>query len=248
MRLVKQNVELAELQAHDQALKANIRLGGYEMGTHCPVGEFEIHLIELEQGDESWVYLISEFAQYTQGNSGRLIDVQQSVDSHVETGKIVSGMISAGFDIKHQKERALVAVTSDFTRGALTLIDGSHRAIAQFRSFGTIADVPVYLCVHKQINKWSGWIPANAQRLPSEVQYDARIKEDQAVYAHLRTQERGILGAPRATTYNLKWLCELDDKERPRYQLITPADSSELTPTLIRDEILQWTCSGFPPN
>jgi hypothetical protein len=145
-------VEVTEVQRHEQATESNVRLGGYHMDRHCPTNEFQCYRVQLAKQDEDRVFLLglTEFINLTQGQSCQLRDVVQAASA---IPRVVS-FIEAGIDLQSRPGLELVVVARELQSAPLVVIDGNHRAIAQFFSQGSVEGVSAFVCVHPAIGQW----------------------------------------------------------------------------------------------
>ncbi len=161
-------IDLATLRGHEQLVNANVRLGGYDMDKVAPTDEFQIFRGNLKRTDWQRLYLIGEFAKHTQNGTGRFIDVDWNALSEQSKNKITSFIQPASttgwmpLDLRKNSQLALILVSADINSKSFVIIDGNHRAIAQYRKFGQVAGVQVIVCVHKQITRWP-FVPHRAR-------------------------------------------------------------------------------------
>ena len=145
-------LDMSEVQRHEQATASDVRLGGYHMDCHCPTNEFRCFRVKLERREEDRIFLlgIPEFIDSTRGQSCRLRDVVQGAS----TIERVASFITAGVDLRVRPGSELVLVTAEFQSAALVAIDGNHRAMAHYLAHGSVDGVPAFVCVHSAISRW----------------------------------------------------------------------------------------------
>lgn len=150
--VVMENVDIPAVQRHELNTKANVQLGGYRMDRHCSTNEFRCYLAQLERADEDRLFLLGldEFTSQTRGRSCRLQDVLPTASAIQR----VSSFVEAGVDLRSRSDLALILVTTNLHSAPLIIIDGNHRAIAQFLVYGTVQGAPTFVCVHQAISQW----------------------------------------------------------------------------------------------
>lgn len=148
---IAETVSLPVLQAHEKANVANVELGGYGLAIHSPLDEFAIYRATLDASDIDRLFLLAEFSAHTEGRSGQLRDIRP------EFARSPNASLALGrnIDLRSEPTRAIVIVTIDAETAPLTIIDGNHRAVAQFLRFGGIGDVPAFVCMHHRVGRWS---------------------------------------------------------------------------------------------
>ncbi len=153
-------VDISEIQRHEEATASNVRLGGYHMDRHSPANDFQCFRVLLESQDDDRVFLLSltVFINQTQGLSGRLRDLVPAALA-IEG---VSSFTTMGTDLRTRAGWELVFVASELHSAPLVAIDGNHRAIAQYLTYGSMEGVPAYVCVHQAIGQW-GYVPQLAR-------------------------------------------------------------------------------------
>ncbi len=164
-----ETVNLTEIRQHEQTCRANVILGGYGMATHCALKEFQLYKAILEVDDTSNLFLLNcGFAVNTHGQTGKVKDIKIETLSNASKSRINAFTKSPAkcrkyaIDLRHSPQLALILVCAEAKNGPWIIIDGNHRAISQYLSYGDLRDVTGYLCVHPQINKWP-YIPSLAR-------------------------------------------------------------------------------------
>lgn len=171
--IIKSCVDITEVQQHENLTDANARVGGYGMYTYCPAEGFSFYLGHLEQQDWNRLYLLGEFAKYTDGGTGRVIDISSKKLEASTWGRVASfsqPSENSNFkpiDLRSAENLALLIVTPDASSGPLVLIDGNHRAISQYLTYGIVSHVPAFLCVHLNIMQWP-YVPGHARQMFSQ--------------------------------------------------------------------------------
>ena len=161
-------MDFGSLRSHEQRVDANVRLGGYHMDKHSPTAEFQVYGAVLDSIDWLRLYLLGEFAQHTWGTTARVVDVDRSALSPQSTKKIATFYETdpsrnwLPLDLRRLPELAIIAVASNIETSSLTITDGNHRAIAQCWRHGPTSDVPIIVCVHRNIKQWP-FIPHHAR-------------------------------------------------------------------------------------
>jgi hypothetical protein len=153
---VIESVSLSVVQQHELATGANINLGGYHMDRCCPLPEFRTFKVALDSDDIDRLFILWDFAQYTAGHTCQLKDVLPLAESE---GR-VAPFIRDAVDLRTRHDRAIQIVSDAETGRPLVVIDGNHRAIAQYLMYRTVHDVPAFLCIHPKIGEWSGMPPS----------------------------------------------------------------------------------------
>lgn len=158
--MILANVETSEVQRHEEKVSANVRLGGYGMDQHCPLGEFTCFRALLEHIDVDRLYALNDFAALTEGRTCRLRDALPSAASErrVASFDTIDLRVCAGLELE--------IVSTEAKAGPLIIIDGNHRSISQYLRCRTIAGVPAYVCVHSNILRWP-YVPPRAHPQPS---------------------------------------------------------------------------------
>lgn len=147
-------VDIKEIREHEVKTKANVIIGGYNMDIYCPISEFVSFWVMLEEADWDRLFLISQFAQYTHGNTGKVIHARELSEKTESTVALYSSMQSVC--------PALLIVSANIETASLIIIDGNHRAIAQYRKQKGSNIPAAYVCIHPNINKW-GYVPKGAR-------------------------------------------------------------------------------------
>lgn len=151
-------VGVSDVQAHEAAIHANVKLGGYGMDRYCPLSEFRAFSVRLEAGDIGRLFLLNcGFAKYTEGQTCKLRDVLPNLMSHERVRNVVE---RACFPVSTCQ--ALLIVSADEKCEPLIIYDGNHRAVAQYLTQKSVHDVLAYVCVHCKIKEW-GFVPPLAR-------------------------------------------------------------------------------------
>lgn len=165
-------VSIEDIRRHERCCDANVTLGSYGMDVHCPLDELQAYRVKLDAGDIDSLFLLNcGFAASTRGQTGKVGDVEREKLSDTSTSRVElflepppqSGKRQV--DLRCSPEMALVIVCADATRGPWIIIDGNHRAIAQYLKYGNVGDVPAYLCVHSRIYQWR-YVPDPVREFP----------------------------------------------------------------------------------
>jgi hypothetical protein len=151
-------VNISEVQRHEEATAANARLGRYEMGIHCPANEFLCFRVLLEQSDTDRLFLLGDFAERTTDRTCRIRDVKLCAADLPR----VASFVTARVDLRSQAGLELVLVCRELHKAPLIIIDGNHRAIAHYLTQGSMLSVPAYVCVHQAISQWP-FVPNRAR-------------------------------------------------------------------------------------
>ncbi len=153
-------IDLATLRQHERSTRANACLGRYGMCTYSPQDEFQLVRANFEPDDWQRLYLIEEFTRHTNGKTGRVIDLNFEDLSPTAKARVQSftdppsGIGLSPVDLRMHPQLAIIIVTADIHDRALVIIDGNHRAIAQYRNFGPVAGIPAIVCIHGKIEQW----------------------------------------------------------------------------------------------
>lgn len=151
-------VDVSDVQAHEAATHANVKLGGYDMDRCCPLSEFKAFNVRLEATDIDRLFLLNcGFAAYTEVQTCKLRDVLLGVVSHERVRNVID---RACFPVS--PDQAILIVSPDEKYGPLTIYDGNHRAMAQYLTQRSVHDVLAYICVHRRISEW-GFVPPLAR-------------------------------------------------------------------------------------
>lgn len=150
--VVVEEVDIATVQRHEETTASNARLGGYHMDRHCPTSEFRCYRVQLERSDEDRLFLLglTEFTNQTRGQSCRLRDVLPTASAIQR----VASFSSVAVDLRSRPGLELVLVAAELRNAPLIAIDGNHRAMAQFLTYGTVEGVPALVCAHQAIGQW----------------------------------------------------------------------------------------------
>jgi len=152
--IILKAVDVSDVQGHEAATHANVKLGGYDMDRCCPLSEFKAFNVKLEATDIDRLFLLNcGFAAHTRGQTCRLRDVLPGIESHQRVRNVID---KACFPVS--TDQAILIVSADEKCGPLTIYDGNHRAMAQFLMRRTVHDVLAYVCVHRRISEW-GFVP-----------------------------------------------------------------------------------------
>jgi len=153
-------VTLAEVRQHEAASDANIRLGGYTMDEYCPISEIRCFHVRLEAQDTERIFLLNDFGERTKDGSCRLIDLDETAG----TIEKVRSLMNSAIDLRICSGLEIIAVCSDVERAAIVVADGNHRAIAQYGTYGSLAYIPAYICIHPKMDDWPH-VPQKAREL-----------------------------------------------------------------------------------
>ncbi|XOF33677.1 MAG: nucleotidyltransferase family protein [Candidatus Electrothrix sp. YB6] len=153
-------LSLEELRKHEQNCETSVVLGSHEMDRHAPTDAFKLYKAMLEPEDTDSVYLLDcDFVPWTEGYTGRLRDFDQK-KADDSTRKRIESFITHSeqsgkqpVDLRSSPQLALTLICAQ-PDGPWVIIDGNHRALAQYRQYGSLADVPAYVCVHPEIGDW----------------------------------------------------------------------------------------------
>lgn len=148
-------VALSDIQSHEEATGANVRLGGYQMP---PAAEFETYRATLELGDAPKLFLLSDFGKHTKASTYRLMDVLLSASDNPR----VAPFIRDGRDLRAIPDLAVLVISERRDGRPLIIYDGNHRIIAHWLMHGAVQDIPVFFCVHPAIIQW-GHVPRLAR-------------------------------------------------------------------------------------
>jgi hypothetical protein len=144
-------VDVSEIQRHEEATEADVRLGGEGMDACCRTSEFRCFRGVLEQSDVDRLFLLPGFKDVTTGASCRIRDLIPDAATLERSLQFVSEKV----DLRSQHGLALVLVCEDLHTAPFIIIDGNHRAIAQYFTHGGLQDVYAYVCVHQALSQWS---------------------------------------------------------------------------------------------
>jgi len=156
MQILKE-VEVEVVQKHEMEIKANARLGGYDLDKYCPLSEFKAFRVCLERVDADRLYLLSQFAEYTKAQTCKLLDALPETASNPRVATFISRI-----DLRSAVKLELVIISVNARRGPLVIIDGNHRAIAHWLTHKCIHGVPAYVCEHPNVNQWP-FLPQSAR-------------------------------------------------------------------------------------
>jgi hypothetical protein len=156
MRVIE-DVDVATVRAHEEATDSNVRLCGYDMPV--VLSEVRASRVLLDADDIARLFLlgIGGLDEQTRCETWRVADVLPSARTLDRVWSFIGGCV----DLRARPELSLVIVTAGDER-PLTLIDGNHRAMAQFLAYGTMEGVPAFVCVHPGFAQWS-YIPPLAR-------------------------------------------------------------------------------------
>lgn len=148
--VIQEIVELCDVQMHEVATYANVRLGSYKMDGPCPLDEFKMYKVKLEAMDVDRLFLLDcGFATYTSDLTCRLKDASPGLLADKRVRMVID---EAYFPVS--AKQAILIVSPNEKCGPLTIYDGNHRAIAQFLMRHTVQDVLAFVCVHCRISEW----------------------------------------------------------------------------------------------
>jgi len=157
MRIIE-NVAVAVVQGHEEATAANVRLGGYDMPIQLDEVRAYRVAVDAEDADRLFLLGLGALGVGTAGGSFKVADILPRVAS---LGSVRS-LMRAGVDLRTRPDLSLVIVTAGDDRRPLTIIDGNHRAMAQFLTYRTVQDVSAFVCIHPGFAQWS-YIPPLAR-------------------------------------------------------------------------------------
>ena len=162
---------LAEIQNHEQRTDANVRVGGYNMDRHCPVGEIQYFHLELTSADLSRLFLLWEptFISHTQNLSCRLVDITATAES-MAMARRPTGEVNS-VDLIHTSGLEPVLVTNSLNNGPLVTIDGNHRLTAHYARTRSIEGVRVFVGVHANVLGWE-FVPPLARCTKISIEFE----------------------------------------------------------------------------
>jgi hypothetical protein len=175
MRIIE-SVDLDTLQVHEKATNCNVKLGSYKMDQICPIAEFQINWVLLDDSELERIFLLGEFGKMTHNKTNRLIDVMDLLPDDT-TKRIDERILSRNLDIRLQRNESLMIVATNIEDGPLTIIDGNHRAMNHFKKHNNIQDVPAYVCVHPNISRWP-FVPRLARK---QMMFRGKFQEAKAI-------------------------------------------------------------------
>lgn len=164
----KEEVDIQKVKTHEEITHSNCKVGTYGMDEHCPLAEFQFYCATLEANDVDRLYLLGEFAKHTNNLTGKLKHVTNIGMDSKRIERINSFINPPSdsslnpIDLRENSNLELIIVTPDIDMGPFTIIDGNHRAIAQWQRFKSIDGIRAYVCVHPEILKWP-YIPIKAR-------------------------------------------------------------------------------------
>lgn len=156
---------LDDLGRHEEATNANIAIGRtanhyYDLHKICPIHEFRIYRAALEADDINRLFMeYGDFLRLTKDGTAMVKDV---LPEKVQTGRVLQFTKDQGFDLRSRRDRAILTVSANESGEPLIIYDGNHRAIAQYLTYGTVQDVPIFLSVHPRVSGW-GFVPPLAR-------------------------------------------------------------------------------------
>ena len=155
---------LAGLQQHERTCETCVVLGSHDLP---PPEVFSLRKALIEPDDADRLHLLNcGFAACTQGQSGRLTDLDAELlppETRQRAESFLCPAPDSGrrpLDLRSAPQLALVLACADAANGPWVIIDGNHRAIAQQLRHGSLAWVPVFLCIHPAIATWP-YVPAS---------------------------------------------------------------------------------------
>ena len=152
-------VTIDEVELHLNKHRSNILFDNYELPSICLRSEIKCYRAKIESSDMHKLYLVGNFHQETNGTC-RLIEIdkdevinRKDENRSVRLANLMSGGkdFKEGIDLFEDSDFEPVLFGKDLANGGFVFIDGSHRAIAHFITYGTLVGVSVFICVHSNM-------------------------------------------------------------------------------------------------
>ena len=163
-----QLANLSEIRQLEKYTNASVQIGNHCMEDHAPTSEFLYYRVILEQNDIDRIFVLYEpgLANLTLDQTCRLKDIISTACKDKRVEQAISGGSSfpKGINLKSDPNMELELVASELYTAPLIIIDGNHRAIAHYTTYGNLHGVPAYVCIHKNISQWK-YIPPLAKNL-----------------------------------------------------------------------------------
>ena len=157
-----EKVPLEAVRDHENSTGANVRLGGYDMQLVSPPSEFRVFKATLADADTPRLFLlgITEFAVCTRNQTCRIADLIPEDALRISR---VDSFVSGRVDLPSRQDLALLIVAAEFDSGPMIIIDGNHRAMAQYATWQSMEGMPAFLCIHPNIFNWNKFVPNMAR-------------------------------------------------------------------------------------
>ncbi|MCI5144612.1 MAG: hypothetical protein D3923_03585 [Candidatus Electrothrix sp. AR3] len=173
MQIIR-SVSLPELQQHELDCNASVLLGSHGMERYSPLKAFQLYQARLGPQDIDALYLLNcGFTAYTRNESGRLKDLVYEwvqAESKKRLDSFNTPSKNNPVDLRSTPSLALILVSAQAIDGPWVLIDGNHRAMAHYLRHQDVNDVPVYICVQKNISSWP-YFPDTSSHWTTDISY-----------------------------------------------------------------------------
>jgi hypothetical protein len=146
------NSSLEEIQAHEMATGANVRLGGYGMDGHWPLAEVICMHVTLSGCDLERLFVLPDFKGCTWNHSCQLVDINDSALAVAMERQAAKATNDLDLTVRSQLELVLVGI--DVSHGPLVTVDGNHRLLAHYTRHRSIDGVPAYVGIHPNMHNW----------------------------------------------------------------------------------------------
>jgi hypothetical protein len=162
---IQEAIEIVAIQEHLIATQSGVRLDVQSVPGHP--GEHRGFKGTLEADDVNKLILWWEFQKHTVDQNCSLTDLLPTAAALPRVRSFLEGDPSrdlAPLDLTLPKNMELVVVTNDVFNGWLYIIDGNNRAVAQRIRNVPFQGVPVFVCEHPAMDKWT-YIPEYYKKL-----------------------------------------------------------------------------------
>lgn len=152
-------VEIRAIQEHLSVVGSGVLLDLTSMPGEP--SEYKGFSARLDSEDVTRLILWWEFKKHTKDGSCRVVDALPTATAHRRVRSFIEGDPASGrspVDLRTATGLEIAIVSDDLDKGILYIIDGGHRAIAQYFAQRPFQDVPVLACVHPKIRSWA-YIP-----------------------------------------------------------------------------------------
>jgi hypothetical protein len=147
---------LSILGQYEEATDANIAIGRapnhyYDLDKICLIAELKVYRATLESDDINRLFMeYGDFYEATKGGTAMVKDVLPEAASRDRVIQFTKDR----FDLRSRPDRPILTVSTDEILGPLIIYDGNHRAIAQYLTYQSVHDIPVFVSVHPRISEW----------------------------------------------------------------------------------------------
>lgn len=152
--IIVEQIEYSILRDFENSIpNINVRVGGYEMDSICPINEGKCYKIKLQESDLNRLFILGDpsFTNLTSNKNYRLSGlIPEVAEQEIKTRTSLDVIL----DLRESHKLAPVFVSRNLDSGLVVTIDGNHRLMGHFLRNKSIEGVNGFLFVHPNVEKW----------------------------------------------------------------------------------------------